>query len=50
MATLQAARNKKQTNAGSLAKFLKVKIGRKVMLTVNLDIKERLINNQIGDI
>ena len=36
-ATIQAAQNEKQRNTGSLTKFLKLKIGAKVMLIVNLD-------------
>ena len=50
LATSQAAQNQKQTNTGGLAKFLKLKIGAKVMLTVNLDIQDRLINGQTGNI
>ena len=37
----------KQTQEG-LAKFLKLEIGAKVMLTVNIDIWERIINGQTG--
>ena len=48
MALVQAAQNQKQTNTGDLAKFLKLKIGAKVMLTVNIDIKNRLTNGQTG--
>ena len=50
VATIQAAQDQKQTNAGGLAKLLKLKIGAKVMLTVNLDIQYRLINGQTGNI
>ena len=35
---IQAVQNQKQTNRGGLAKLLKLKIGVKVMLTVNIDI------------
>ena len=45
---IQAAQNQKQTNTGGLAKLLKLKIGAKVMLTVNMDISDRLINGQTG--
>ena len=48
LATIQAAQNRKQTNIRGLAKLLKLKIGAKVMLTVNLDIQYRLINGQTG--
>ena len=34
----QAAQNQNQTNTGGLAKLLKLKIGAKVMLIVNIDI------------
>ena len=36
--------------AGGLAKLLKLKIGAKVMLTVNIDIQDPLINGQTGNI
>ena len=42
------AQNQKQTNTGGLAMLLKLKIGAKVMLTVNIDIQDRLINDQTG--
>ena len=46
MALIQAAQNRKKTNTGGLAKLLNSKIGAKVMLTVNKDIRDRLINGQ----
>ena len=46
LSTVQAAQNQKQTNAGVSAKLLKLKIGAKVVLTVNIDIQNRLINDQ----
>ena len=45
---IQAARNQKQKNTGGLAKLLKLKIGAKVMLTVNIDLQNRLVNGQTG--
>ena len=48
LATIQVAHDQKQTNTGGLAKLLKLKIGAKVMLTVNLDIQDHLINGQTG--
>ena len=45
---IQAAQNQKQTNTGGLAKLPKLKIGAKVMLTVNIDKQDRLINGQTG--
>ena len=53
---IKAARNLKQTNAGGLAKLLKVKIGAKVMVTVNLEIQgwlkinEIILSRQIGSL
>ena len=38
-ALIQAVQNQKQTNAGGLAKLLKLKIHAKVTLTVNTDIQ-----------
>ena len=48
MALIEAAQNQKQANTGDLAKLFKLKIGAKVMLTVNIDIQCRLINGQTG--
>ena len=50
LATVQAAQDQKQTNTGGLANLLNLKIGAEVMLTVNLDIQDRLINGQTGNI
>ena len=47
---IEAAQNQKPTNTGGLAKLLKLKIREKVMLTVNIDIPDRLINGQTGNI
>ena len=48
LALLQAAQSQKQTKTGNLTKFLKLKIGAKVMLTVNIDMLDHLINGQTG--
>ena len=48
LALIQAAQNQKQTNKGGLEKLLKLKIGAKVMLGVNIDMQDRLINGQTG--
>ena len=45
-----AAQNQKQTNTGGLTKFHKLKIGAKVMLTVNADMQDCLINGQTGNV
>ena len=42
------ALTQKQTNTGSLAESLKLKIGAKVMLIVNIDIHDCLINGYTG--
>ena len=42
------AQNRKPSDTGDLVKCLKLKLEAKVMLTVNLDVRERLINGQIG--
>ena len=49
LATIPAVQNQKQTNIGGLAKLLKIKIDANVMLTVNLDIQDRLMNGQTGN-
>ena len=41
---IHAAQNQKLINTGGLAKTLELKIGSKVMLTVNIDIEDHLIN------
>ena len=45
-----AAQNQKQTNTEGLANLLKLKIGKKVMLSINIGIQKRLINGQTGNI
>ena len=49
LALIQADQNQKKTNTRGLAKFLRLKICAKVVLTViNIDIQDRLINSQTG--
>ena len=43
-----AAQNRKQSESGGLARLLTLKLESKVMLTVKIDIQERLINGQMG--
>ena len=43
-----AAQNRKLSDTGGLVKCCKLKLEAKVMLTVNLDVQDRLINEQIG--
>ena len=42
LALMKATHNEKQRNTEDLATFWKMKIGAKVMLTVNIDIWDRL--------
>ena len=48
MTLIQDVQNQKQTNTGSLIKLLKLKTDAKVKLIVNIDIQDRLINDQTG--
>ena len=50
LALIQAAQNQKQTNTGGLAKLLKLKIGAKVIITVNIDTQDHPNNGQAGNI
>ena len=47
MATTQKARNQKRTNTGGLAKLIKLRIGTKVMLPVNIVIQDNLITAKL---
>ena len=47
---IMAAQNRKQPETGDLAKLLTLKLESRVMLTVNIDIQDRLINGQIFEI
>ena len=49
-ALIQAPQNQKHINTEGLVKLLKLKIGLKVMLKVNIDIQNGLINGQTGNI
>ena len=48
--SIVSAQYRKQTDTGGLAKCLELKVGAKVMVTVNIDIKDRLINGQVGKV
>ena len=50
LAITQVAPNQKQTNRAGLVKLIKIKTGVKVTLTINIDIKEHLINKQARNI
>ena len=45
---VQEAQNRKQSETGGLASNLTLKLGAKIMLTINIDISDKLINGQIG--
>ena len=47
---MQSAQNRKQSETGGLALQLKLKIDARVMLTMNVDIEDRLINGQVGTV
>ena len=45
---IMAAQSRRQSESGGLARLLTLKLESKVMLTVNIDIQDRLINGQMG--
>ena len=47
---IERALNRNQTETGGLARTLEIKVDARVMLTVNIDIADRLINGQIGTV
>ena len=47
---ISLAHNKRQSETGGLAKCLELKVGAKVMATVNFGIQDMLINGQIGEV
>ena len=42
--------NRNQSETGGLARILDIKVIARIMLTVNIDIADRLINGQIGTV
>ena len=42
--------NRNQSQTGGLSRMLEIKVNARVMLTVNIDIADRLINGQIGTV
>ena len=42
--------NRKQSDTGGLALLLKVKIDTRVMITTNIDVSDRLVNEQLGTV
>ena len=47
---IQAAQNQKQIKTWSLVSLLKLRIGAELIPTVNININNRLINGQIGNL
>ena len=47
---INKALNRNQNETGGLAGLLNIKVNAGVMLTVNIDIADRLINGQIGTV
>ena len=45
---IMEAQSRRQSESGGLARLLTLKLESKVMLTVNIDIQDRLINGQMG--
>ena len=45
---IKEALYRNQTDTGGLASVIKIKVHSKVMLTVNLDLSDRLLNCQLG--
>ena len=42
--------NRNQSNNGELARLLHIKINARVILTVNIDVEDRLVNGQLGTV
>ena len=42
--------DRNQSETGGLASMLQIKVNARIMLTVNIDISDRLINGQIGTV
>ena len=47
---IEKALDRNQSETGGLARMLQIKVNARVMLTVNIDIADRLINGQIGTV
>ena len=47
---ISSAQNRKQTDTGRLVKCLELKKGTTVMVTVDIDIRDKLIDRQVGKI
>lgn len=47
---IAVVQNPKQTETVGLARLLELNVGARIMLTVNIDIEDRLINGQVGQV
>ena len=47
---IREAQNRKQSETGGLASLLELKVNARAMLTTNINIKDRLINRQMGTV
>ena len=45
---IKEALDRNQTDNGGLASVIKIKVNSRVMLTVNVDLSDRLVNGQLG--
>ena len=47
---IKEALDRNQTDTGGLASVIKIKVNSRVMLTVNVDLSDRLVNGQLGTV
>ena len=48
MSDVMQAQNQKQSNTGGLAMLLKVKVNARVIITININLSDKLTNGQVG--
>ena len=47
---IKEALDRNQTDSGGLASVIEIKVNSRVMLTVNVDLSDRLVNGQLGTV
>ena len=47
---IKEALDRNRTDTGGLASVIKIKVSSRVMLTVNVDLSDRLVNGQLGTV
>ena len=47
---IKEALDRNQTQSGGLASVIEIKVSSRVMLTVNVDLSDRLVNGQLGTV